>query len=82
MRDLQQLLGLLARQLRDVGDPLSAGSRVSAGSRESCRLPVVVEQIYYRWKQGLTQDPRFAGFIHGVGRLCGIAAAAIEKRSL
>ena len=46
------------------------------------KTAVVVQQIYYRWKQGLTRDPRFAGFIHGVGLLCGIAAAAIEKRSI
>jgi len=46
------------------------------------KTAVVVQQIYYRWKQGLTQDPRFAPLIHAVGMLCDRAAAAIEHRSL
>jgi len=46
------------------------------------KTAVVVQQIYYRWKQGLTQDPRFAPLIHAVGLLCDRAAAAIERRSL
>ena len=46
------------------------------------KTAVVVQQIYYRWKQGLTQDPRFAPLIHAVGFLCEWAASAIDRRSL
>lgn len=46
------------------------------------KTAVVVQQIYYRWKQGLTKDPRFAPLIHAVGLLCDQAALAIEQRSL
>jgi aminoglycoside phosphotransferase (APT) family kinase protein len=46
------------------------------------KTAVVVQQIYYRWKQGLTQDPRFAPLIHAVGLLCDRAALAIQQRSL
>jgi aminoglycoside phosphotransferase (APT) family kinase protein len=46
------------------------------------KTAVVLQQIYYRWKQGLTQDPRFAPLIHAVGLLCDRAAGAIEERSL
>ncbi len=46
------------------------------------KTAVVVQQIYYRWKQGLTKDPRFAGLIHAVGLLCDRAALAIDRGSL
>jgi aminoglycoside phosphotransferase (APT) family kinase protein len=46
------------------------------------KTAVVVQQIYYRWKQGLTQDQRFAGMIHAVGLLCERAAEAIEQQSI
>jgi aminoglycoside phosphotransferase (APT) family kinase protein len=46
------------------------------------KTAVVVQQIYFRWKQGLTKDPRFAPLIHAVGLLCQRAAASIEARSL
>jgi len=46
------------------------------------KTAVVVQQIYYRWKQGLTRDPRFAPLIHAVRLLCDHAAAAIARGSL
>ncbi|HKE14911.1 MAG TPA: phosphotransferase family protein [Kofleriaceae bacterium] len=46
------------------------------------KTAVVVQQIYYRWKQGLTKDARFAGMIQAVGLLCERAAAAIEQQSI
>jgi len=42
------------------------------------KLAVIVQQIYYRYKQGLTQDQRFAPLIFVVGALGLKAAAAIE----
>lgn len=45
------------------------------------KTAVVIQQIYYRYKQGLTQDPRFAGFIHGVDGLTQTAATAIETNN-
>ncbi|MEZ4404387.1 MAG: phosphotransferase family protein [Kofleriaceae bacterium] len=41
------------------------------------KTAVVAQQIYYRYAQGLTQDPRFAVFIHGVKALSDQAARAI-----
>jgi len=43
------------------------------------KTAVVVQQIYYRYKQGLTQDERFAMFIMGVRLLVQQAGAAIDK---
>jgi len=43
------------------------------------KLAVIVQQIYSRFLQGHSQDPRFAGLNHAV-RACGrMAVAAIEK---
>jgi aminoglycoside phosphotransferase (APT) family kinase protein len=39
----------------------------------------VAQQIYYRWKAGLTKDDRFAGFLDGVKALAHYAARAIER---
>jgi aminoglycoside phosphotransferase (APT) family kinase protein len=38
------------------------------------KLAVIVQQIYYRYKKGYTQDPRFANLIHAV-KACGAMAA-------
>lgn len=40
---------------------------------------VVAQQIYYRYQQGLTQDERFAAFIHGVRILSQEAVRAIDR---
>jgi aminoglycoside phosphotransferase (APT) family kinase protein len=42
------------------------------------KTAVVLQQIYYRFKQGLTKDERFALFGAGVVALCEQAARAIE----
>lgn len=47
----------------------------------SFKTAVVGQQIYYRWKQGLTRDPRFAGLIEAVRLLGEQAARAIERGS-
>jgi aminoglycoside phosphotransferase (APT) family kinase protein len=46
------------------------------------KTAVVLQQIYYRWKQGLTKDPRFGGLIMGVKLLAEAAEGAIAKGSL
>jgi aminoglycoside phosphotransferase (APT) family kinase protein len=43
---------------------------------------VVLQQIYYRYKQGLTKDERFGALIHAVRVLARAAAAATERPGL
>jgi aminoglycoside phosphotransferase (APT) family kinase protein len=43
------------------------------------KIAVIAQQIYYRYKQGLTKDERFAGMIGAVRLLGGAAARAIER---
>ncbi len=46
------------------------------------KLAVIVQQIYHRYKQGLTHDKRFAPLIHVV-RACGkMAALAMAKKRI
>jgi aminoglycoside phosphotransferase (APT) family kinase protein len=46
------------------------------------KTAVVVQQIYWRWKQGLTRDPRFEPLIHAVGMLCDHAARTIDRGAI
>jgi len=46
------------------------------------KTAVIAQQIYYRFKQGLTQDPRFAAMIMGVRLLSEQARTAIDKQRL
>jgi aminoglycoside phosphotransferase (APT) family kinase protein len=39
---------------------------------------VIIQQIYYRYKQGLTKDERFAMFIAGVHIACNHAVRRID----
>ncbi|HMJ10003.1 MAG TPA: phosphotransferase family protein [Polyangiaceae bacterium] len=43
---------------------------------------VVIQQIYYRYKQGLTKDERFAHLIWGVRVVCDQAQSAIQTGKL
>jgi aminoglycoside phosphotransferase (APT) family kinase protein len=43
------------------------------------KIAVIAQQIYYRYKQGLTKDERFAGLIDAVRILGRTASRAIEK---
>lgn len=43
------------------------------------KTAVVLQQIYYRYKQGLTKDERFSLFGAGVVALCEQAARSIER---
>lgn len=42
------------------------------------KVAVIVQQIYSRWRQGHTQDPRFATLLELVHYLSGLGARAIE----
>jgi aminoglycoside phosphotransferase (APT) family kinase protein len=46
------------------------------------KTAVVAQQIYYRYAQGLTQDPRFAAMLHGVRLLSEQARRAIDAGAL
>ncbi len=43
---------------------------------------VVIQQIYGRYKQGLTKDERFAGLLAGVQALSSVGAEAVETGQL
>jgi aminoglycoside phosphotransferase (APT) family kinase protein len=43
------------------------------------KTAVVAQQIYYRYAKGLTKDPRFAAFIHGVRALAEQAQWSIDR---
>lgn len=48
----------------------------------SFKVAVICQQIYYRYKKGITNDPRFASLIHVI-KACGDnARRAIEKNNL
>ena len=46
------------------------------------KIAVITQQIYYRYKQGHTQDPRFAGLIDVVKGLGTVAMQAIQKNRI
>jgi aminoglycoside phosphotransferase (APT) family kinase protein len=46
------------------------------------KTAVVLQQIYYRWKKGITSDPRFEQLIFGVRILSEQARTAINRRSI
>jgi aminoglycoside phosphotransferase (APT) family kinase protein len=46
------------------------------------KTAVILQQIYYRFAKGLTQDPRFAPFIIVVRSLAEQARGAIDKQSI
>ncbi|MEA5459990.1 phosphotransferase family protein [Arcicella sp. LKC2W] len=43
---------------------------------------VIMQQIYARWKAGLTKDPRFGGLILGIQELSKMAIQAIKRGDL
>jgi aminoglycoside phosphotransferase (APT) family kinase protein len=46
------------------------------------KTAVVLQQIYFRWKNGLTSDPRFEHLIDGVRVLSSLARKAIDRGSI
>jgi len=64
------------RSGRDLGDP------VFYYAYGLFKIAVIIQQIYHRYRQGHTQDPRFANLLDGV-RLCGrMAAQAIDRKRI
>jgi aminoglycoside phosphotransferase (APT) family kinase protein len=43
------------------------------------KTAVVLQQIYYRWRKGMTKDPRFEHLNHGVRILSELARTAIDR---
>jgi aminoglycoside phosphotransferase (APT) family kinase protein len=66
----------LAKSGRPVGDP------VFYFTYGLFKIAVIVQQIYARYQQGLTQDARFAGLINLVRSASNTACLAIEKRRI
>jgi aminoglycoside phosphotransferase (APT) family kinase protein len=48
----------------------------------SFKVGVICQQIYHRFKQGLTKDPRFASLIHVINACGENARRAIEKNTI
>ncbi|MFB6352352.1 MAG: phosphotransferase family protein, partial [Bradymonadaceae bacterium] len=46
------------------------------------KVAVIGQQIYYRYEQGHTDDPRFGMLIHAVKALADVAERAIEEETL
>jgi aminoglycoside phosphotransferase (APT) family kinase protein len=46
------------------------------------KIAVIIQQIYFRYKKGFTQDQRFAKLIDGVNLLGEVAHMAISKKRL
>ncbi len=46
------------------------------------KISVIIQQIYYRYEKGFTQDPRFAHIIEGVKAYGKAASLAIEKQQM
>jgi aminoglycoside phosphotransferase (APT) family kinase protein len=43
---------------------------------------VIMQQIYARWKKGLTKDPRFGALIHGVHTLAQVAVKSVQNNKI
>jgi aminoglycoside phosphotransferase (APT) family kinase protein len=80
---LTHLPGMMSRL--DVVDRYARASGRTISERDAVfyyayglfKTAVVAQQIYFRYATGLTKDPRFATFIHGVRALCDQAQRAI-----
>jgi aminoglycoside phosphotransferase (APT) family kinase protein len=46
------------------------------------KIAVIIQQIYYRYQQGLTQDPRFASLPTAMKQISLIAEQAIKKNKI
>jgi hypothetical protein len=44
------------------------------------KLAVILQQIYFRFRRGQTQDQRFRDFDQRVAALARVAAAQVEKQ--
>jgi aminoglycoside phosphotransferase (APT) family kinase protein len=71
---------LLARYLASGGQTVN--NAVFYFAYGLFKIAVIVQQIYARYKQGLTQDTRFAGLIHLVRAASRTACLAIDKQRI
>jgi len=46
------------------------------------KVAVIAQQIYFRYRQGLTQDERFAGLGFAVALLAQVAARAVDRNRI
>ena len=46
------------------------------------KIAVIIQQIYYRYQQGLTQDPRFASLLTTIKQISIIAEQAIKRNKI
>src|SRR5437764_1085993 len=68
---------LVARYAAASGRALDDASLLFYYAYGLFKTAVVAQQIYFRYAKGLTHDPRFASFIHGVRVLAEQAQRAI-----
>jgi aminoglycoside phosphotransferase (APT) family kinase protein len=47
-----------------------------------CKIAVIAQQIYYRFSQGLTRDPRFGRLQPAIRALGARAEAALRRASI
>ena len=71
---------LVDRYVAKSGRPV--GAAVFYHAYGLFKIAVIVQQIYARYKQGLTQDARFAGLINLVRAASKTACLAIEKKRI
>lgn len=71
---------LVARYIAKCGRPVS--DAVFYYAYGLFKIAVIVQQIYARYQQGLTQDARFAGLIHLVRSASQTACLAMEKKRI
>ncbi len=71
---------LVERYIAESGRPV--GNAVFYYAYGLFKIAVIVQQIYARYKQGLTQDARFAGLINLVRSASKTACLAIEKKRI
>jgi aminoglycoside phosphotransferase (APT) family kinase protein len=70
------------RYLQATGRTTTPSSLVFYYAFGLFKTAVVAQQIYYRYAKGLTKDPRFAAFLHGVRALSAQAQLAIDRGRL
>ena len=46
------------------------------------KIAVIAQQIYYRYKKGLTTDPRFANLNKAAELCCNLALKSIQTKSI
>ncbi len=73
---------LVALYEEQRGLQVSEGQRVYYYVFGLFKIAVIVQQIYYRYKKGYTQDARFAALVHVLQAAVGQAAQSINRGAL